>query len=88
MNIDILIQANIPNVAAVNHNGDSDSTGAICGNMMGLVHGYDSIPAHFKEHLELLPVLVEVATDLYTGSARTDDVISWKRKYLEGHRAD
>ena len=51
-------------------------------------NGYDSIPAHFKEHLELLPVLVEVATDLYTGSARTDDVISWKRKYLEGHRAD
>ncbi len=75
-------------VAAVNHSGDSDSTGAICGNMMGLIHGYDSIPAHFKEHLELLPVLVEVATDLYTGSTRTDDIISWKRKYLEGHRAD
>ena len=75
-------------VAAVNHSGDSDSTGAICGNIMGLIYGYKAIPTHFKEHLELLPVLVEVATDLYTGSARTDDIISWKRKYLEGHRAE
>lgn len=73
-------------VAAVNHSGDSDSTGAICGNIMGLIHGYDDIPAHFKEHLELLPVVEEVATDLYTGSANTDDKAAWKRKYLEGHR--
>lgn len=73
-------------VAAVNHSGDSDSTGAICGNIMGLVHGYEAIPTHFKEHLELLPVLEEVATDLYTGSARTTDPKSWKRKYLDGHR--
>ena len=73
-------------VAAVNHSGDSDSTGAICGNIMGLVHGYEAIPTHFKEHLELLPVLEEVATDLYAGSARTTDPKSWKRKYLDGHR--
>lgn len=74
-------------VAAVNHSGDSDSTGAICGNIMGLIHGYDAIPEHFKQHLELLPVLEEVATDLYTGSARTADLTRWKKKYLEGHRA-
>ena len=73
-------------VAAVNHSGDSDSTGAICGNIMGLIHGYDAIPAHFKEHLELLPVLEEIATDLFTGSARTEDIKSWKKKYLEGHK--
>ena len=75
-------------VAAVNHSGDSDSTGAVCGNIMGLIHGYDAIPAHFKENLELLPVLEEVATDLYAGSARTDDLKGWKKKYLEGHRAE
>lgn len=75
-------------VAAVNHGGDSDSTGAICGNIMGLIHGYDAIPAHFKEHLEQLPVLEEVAADLYTGSTRTDDLTSWKKKYMEGHRAE
>ena len=74
-------------VAAVNHSGDSDSTGAICGNIMGLVHGYDAIPAYFKESLELLPLLEEVATDLYTGCTRTADPEAWKKKYLEGHRA-
>ncbi len=35
-------------VAAVNHSGDSDSTGAICCNIMGLVHGYEAIPTHFN----------------------------------------
>lgn len=75
-------------VAAVNHSGDSDSTGSVCGNIMGLIHGYDAIPEHFKQHLELLPVLEEVATDLYTGSARTADPARWKKKYLEGHRAE
>lgn len=73
-------------VAAVNHGGDSDSTGAICGNIMGLIYGYHAIPQYFKDNLELLPVLEEVATDLYIGSARTDDLKSWKKKYLEGHR--
>ncbi len=72
-------------VAAVNHSGDSDSTGAICGNIMGLIHGFDAIPDYFKEHLELLPVLEEVATDLYTGCSRTSDKAAWKKKYLEGH---
>ena len=72
-------------VAAVNHSGDSDSTGAICGNIMGLIHGFDAIPDYFKEHLELLPVLEEVATDLYTGCSRTSDKAAWKIKYLEGH---
>lgn len=75
-------------IAAVNHSGDSDSTGAICGNIMGLIHGYDAIPDYFKEHLELLPVLEEVATDLFTGSARTDDPKGWKKKYLDGHRVN
>ncbi len=74
-------------VAAVNHSGDSDCTGAICGNIMGLIYGYDAIPVHFKENLELLPVLKEVATDLYTGVAGTEDKTAWKKKYMEGHRA-
>ena len=73
-------------VAAVNHSGDSDSTGAICGNIMGLIHGYEAIPDYFKEHLELLTVLEEVASDLYTGCSRASDKAAWKKKYLEGHR--
>ena len=74
-------------VAAVNHGGDSDSTGAICGNLMGLIHGYDAIPQYFKDDLELLPVLEEVAEDLYFGSAHAEDPEKWNRKYLQGRRA-
>lgn len=75
-------------VAAVNHSGDSDSTGAICGNIMGLIHGYDAIPQYYKENLELLPILKEVAIDLYTGCTKTEDLKRWKRKYLDGHWPD
>ena len=30
-------------IAAVNHDGDSDSTGAVCGNIMGAIYGYEHI---------------------------------------------
>lgn len=37
---------------AVNHSGDSDSTGAITGNILGAVHGYGSIPTEWLEALD------------------------------------
>ena len=54
-------------IAAVNHNGDSDSTGAIAGNIMGTIVGYDAIPEKFKEHLELRDVILAIADDLHQG---------------------
>ena len=30
-------------VASVNHNGDSDSTGSVTGNIMGAIYGYEEI---------------------------------------------
>lgn len=51
-------------VCAVNHDGDSDSTGAIAGNIMGAILGYSAIPRHFLETLEIEPVLVSAADDL------------------------
>lgn len=30
-------------IAAVNHDGDSDSTGAVCGNIMGAIYGYEAM---------------------------------------------
>lgn len=50
--------------AAVNHDGDSDSTGAVCGNIIGALVGYDAIPQKYKENLELLPVLIDTADRL------------------------
>ena len=40
-------------VLAVNHGGDSDSTGAIAGNLLGAVHGVSAISASWLERLEL-----------------------------------
>ncbi|MBD5295109.1 MAG: ADP-ribosylglycohydrolase family protein [Bacteroides sp.] len=51
-------------VSAVNHDGDSDSTGAIAGNIIGAILGYAAIPAYFKDNLEIEPILVSVADDL------------------------
>jgi ADP-ribosylglycohydrolase len=52
-------------IAAVNHNGDSDSTGSACGNIMDAYLGYEAIPGKFKSHLESLDVILEVADDLW-----------------------
>lgn len=52
-------------ILAVNHDGDSDSTGAIVGNLLGAMHGVRAIPAQWLEPLELREVITEVAEDLY-----------------------
>lgn len=54
-------------VASVNHNGDSDSTGAVTGNIVGAVCGYDAIPECYKADLECGDVILHVADDLYWG---------------------
>lgn len=50
-------------VLAVNHSGDSDSTGAIAGNVLGTLLGYESIPTDLVDGLELQEVIVEIADD-------------------------
>ena len=54
-------------IAAVNHDGDSDSTGAVAGNIMGAIVGYNAIPAKFKEKLELHNVILSISDDLHQG---------------------
>lgn len=53
-------------VMAVNHEGDSDSTGLIAGHLLGAIHGVSAIPKRWLEPLELRTVLEEVADDLAT----------------------
>jgi ADP-ribosylglycohydrolase len=48
---------------AVNHAGDSDSTGAICGNILGAVHGIDAIPPAWLAELELREVMERLTLD-------------------------
>lgn len=53
-------------IMAVNHDGDSDSTGAIAGNLLGAMNGVEAIPRRWLERLELKNVIGEIAEDLYT----------------------
>ena len=48
-------------IAAVNHAGDSDSTGAVVGNILGTAVGYNAIPQYFKDDLELVDVIIKLA---------------------------
>lgn len=61
-------------VAAVNHDGDSDSTGAICGNLMGAIVGYDAIPSRFINDLELKDLILEIADDIVQGFTQGDTI--------------
>ena len=54
-------------IAAVNHAGDSDSTGAIIGNILGAAIGYEAVPQFFLDDLELHDVILHMADDLYRG---------------------
>jgi ADP-ribosylglycohydrolase len=49
---------------AVNHSGDSDSTGSITGNIVGARYGTEVIPNEWLSDLEMKDVIEEVATDL------------------------
>lgn len=60
-------------IAAVNHDGDSDSTGAVAGNIIGAIVGYDAIPDKFKKDLELRDVILAIADDLYQGCIISED---------------
>jgi ADP-ribosyl-[dinitrogen reductase] hydrolase len=72
-------------VLAVNHSGDSDSTGAMTGHLLGLLHGSDIIPRRWLQGLELRRVAETVASDLAsypywqlsTGSGEAD--LLWRR---------
>jgi ADP-ribosylglycohydrolase len=54
-------------ITAVNHNGDSDSTGAITGNILGAYLGIDGIPKEWMDKIELKDEITQIADDLLTG---------------------
>ncbi|MEU4802246.1 ADP-ribosylglycohydrolase family protein [Actinosynnema sp. NPDC023587] len=55
---------------AVNHSGDSDSTGALCGNLLGARDGGEALPGHWVDALELADVigrLADEAAEVFAG---------------------
>lgn len=72
--------------AAVNHGGDSDSTGAVTGNILGALLGYEAIEEKWKSNLELADVILELADDLCHGCQMSEyshyEDPDWIRKYM------
>ena len=70
---------------AVNHSGDSDSTGSVTGNILGAYYGYEKIDDKWKEKLDLYDIIIQMAQDLYFGyqilHREAPITESWKRKY-------
>ena len=63
---------------AVNHGGDSDSTGAITGNLLGAILGVEAIPDRWLTGVELREVIEAMADDLH-------DFPTWNiGEYVEG----
>lgn len=76
-------------ITAVNHSGDSDSTGAVTGNILGALIGYDAIEDKWKKNLECADIIIEMADDICHGcqmseySSYHDD--PWALKYMDMH---
>lgn len=74
-------------IAAVNHSGDSDSTGAITGNILGAHLGFSAIPNKYITDLELADVISEIAEDMYHDCPLTQfspiDDPTWSAKYID-----
>lgn len=74
-------------IAAVNHSGDSDSTGAVTGNILGAHLGVEVIPQKYLDNLELKDVITEIADDLFNDCKMSEyspyeDKV-WEKKYIE-----
>ena len=73
-------------ITAVNHRGDSDTTGAVAGNILGALAGYEAIDEKWKRDLELKEVILEIADDLSQGCGTGGDSHyedpRWAEKYV------
>lgn len=71
--------------AAVNHKGDSDSTGAICGNILGAWLGAEAVAKAFDlEQLELKDIIQTLSLDLlrtHTATPIPGQDPAWDQKY-------
>jgi ADP-ribosylglycohydrolase len=74
-------------VCAINHDGDSDSTGAIAGNLMGALLGYSKIPDYYKYNVELQDIALTFADDIYSIRNENWQIdTEWKNKYIYNKR--
>ncbi|MEU3621518.1 ADP-ribosylglycohydrolase [Amycolatopsis coloradensis] len=85
MSVYVALATTDPNVAllaSVNHSGDSDSTGSICGNLVGAMYGEEELETDWLAKLELSEVIGQLADDAlaeFGGNAPGDD--RWYARY-------
>lgn len=65
-------------LVAINHGGDSDSTGAITGNLLGTMHGVEAIPESLLAELEGRDAIERVADDLFSAFIEQQE-LDWDR---------
>lgn len=74
-------------IAAVNHDGDCDTTGALTGQLVGAIVGYSEIADKWKKPLELKDIILEIADDLCCDCPMSGDSDAcdddWIRKYID-----
>ncbi|SDX31993.1 ADP-ribosylglycohydrolase [Amycolatopsis xylanica] len=66
MSVYVALNTGDPNtalLAAVNHSGDSDSTGSICGNLVGAMYGEEALQSSWLNRLELREAIERLADD-------------------------
>lgn len=77
-------------IASVNHSGDSDSTGAVTGNILGAKLGLSGIPEKYTANLELLDVITEISDDLWhdcrISEYGSESDPEWEMKYIQNRR--
>ncbi len=73
---------------AVTHGGDSDSTGAICGNILGALHGQQAVPAQLQIQLEGRGTILELCDDFVMAATQPEAFTSydehnetWRSRY-------
>ena len=67
---------------AVNIDGDSDSTGSIAGNILGVINGESAIPADWLSRLREREIVSQMADDLWKGF-EADESGRASRNWLE-----
>ncbi len=76
-------------ICAVNHDGDSDSTGAVAGNILGAVLGLEDmrISTQCINSIEVYDVIYELSQDLTLGCQMSEygtyKDVKWTSKYIE-----
>jgi ADP-ribosylglycohydrolase len=79
-------------ILAANHSGDTDSTAAICGNLLGAVLGEAALPEEWLADLEGREVITQLADDFLrqlegrapdaeAASPRTAEADAWWERY-------